>query len=391
RLLHIRWLRSRQPGNPRLACGSLSLARRDSAQWQHRTKRKTALAGVLQRDLQRARFRGQSRGRSHGHSAGRAADRADTGMPPGGVRLLLQRASANGPLRRWRQGGYCPGSRSLMAPASSFTLPPSGNLGCGQRRRSPALARSLRCCCADSSWRIWSRSVRSRFCLGFTVATFKTSLIEHPVLPFATSGVTVAGFVELREESQHTDRFVLRVERIEGGRIDALADDKPQRVRLSVKRGMAPPAGSFVQVKASLEPQLQPLEPGSYDFARDLFFLKIGTSGFVRGAVKIVAEPAPQGLLQRADAFVQRLRDAIDARIRAVLPGDKGAIAAMLIDGKRDAIAPNVYDALFVSGIGHVLSISGYHMAIAAGVIFFIVRAFFALIPGLAERASIKK
>jgi competence protein ComEC len=93
-------------------------------------------------------------------------------------------------------------------------------------------------------------------CLGFTAATFKTSLIEHPVLPFATSGVTVAGFVELREESQHTDRFVLRVERIEGGRTDALGDDKPQRVRLSVKRGTAPPAGSFVEVKASLEPPL---------------------------------------------------------------------------------------------------------------------------------------
>ena len=56
-----------------------------------------------------------------------------------------------------------------------------------------------------------------------------------------------------------------------------------------------------------------------------------------------------------------------------------------------DAIAPNVYDALFVSGIGHVLSISGYHMAVVAGVIFFIVRAFFALIPRLAGRAPIKK
>jgi competence protein ComEC len=33
----------------------------------------------------------------------------------------------------------------------------------------------------------------------------------------------------------------------------------------------------------------------------------------------------------------------------------------MLINGGRDAIAPNVYDALFVSEIGHVLSISGYH------------------------------
>jgi len=100
-----------------------------------------------------------------------------------------------------------------------------------------------------------------------------------------------------------------------------------------------------------------------------LFFQGIGASGFVRGAVKVIAAPAPQGALQRADAFVQRLRDAIDARIRAVLPGDDGAIAAMLINGRRDAIAPNVYDALFVSGIGHVLSISGYHMAVVAGVI----------------------
>jgi competence protein ComEC len=125
--------------------------------------------------------------------------------------------------------------------------------------------------------------------LGFVGATIKTALIDHPVLRFATSGVTVAGFVELREESQHTDRFVLRVERMEGGRMD----DKPLRVRLSVKRGTAPPPGSFVEVKASLDPPLQPLEPGSYDFARDLFFQGIGASGFVRGAVKVVAAPAP--------------------------------------------------------------------------------------------------
>jgi competence protein ComEC len=52
--------------------------------------------------------------------------------------------------------------------------------------------------------------------LGFAVATLKTTLIGHPVLRFPASGVTVAGFVELREESRHTDRFVLRVDRIDG-------------------------------------------------------------------------------------------------------------------------------------------------------------------------------
>ena len=74
-----------------------------------------------------------------------------------------------------------------------------------------------------------------------------------------------------------------------------------------------------------------------------------------------------------------------------MLPGDEGAIAAMLINGRRDAIDPHLYDAMFVSGIGHVLSISGYHMAVVAGMVFFLLRALLALIPGLADRVPIKK
>ncbi|HZR62379.1 MAG TPA: ComEC family competence protein [Xanthobacteraceae bacterium] len=221
---------------------------------------------------------------------------------------------------------------------------------------------------------------------GFAVATIHTARMSHPVLRFPASAVTIAGTVELREESQRTDRFVLRVDRI-GARLDV----KPQRVRLSVKRGMAPAAGSFIEVKATLDPPLQPLEPGSYDFARDLYFQEIGASGFVRGAINVLTPPAPPGVLHRADIVVQNLRDAIDARIRAVLPGDEGAIAAMLINGRRDAIDPHLYDAMFVSGIGHVLSISGYHMAVVAGMVFFLLRALLALIPGLADRVPVKK
>ena len=93
----------------------------------------------------------------------------------------------------------------------------------------------------------------------------------------------------------------------------------------------------------------------------------------------------------RANAFIQGLRDTIDLRIRSVLPGDVGSIISALITGKRDAITPRVYDAMFVSGIGHVLSISGYHMAVVAGVVFFIIRALLALIPGPADRMPIKK
>ena len=36
---------------------------------------------------------------------------------------------------------------------------------------------------------------------------------------------------------------------------------------------------------------------------------------------------------------------------------------------------------MYVSGLAHVLSISGYHMAVVAGIMFFVVRALFALLP----------
>jgi competence protein ComEC len=144
-------------------------------------------------------------------------------------------------------------------------------------------------------------------------------------------------------------------------------------------------------MKARLQPPLAPLRPGSYDFSRDLFFQGIGASGFAMGAIKTVAPPESGGLALRYAAFMQDLRDAIDARIHTRLDGDERAIATALLTGRRDAITVPVNDAMFISGLGHVLSISGYHMAVVAGVVFFAVRALLALIPGLTVSFPIKK
>src|SRR6185437_9725065 len=128
-----------------------------------------------------------------------------------------------------------------------------------------------------------------------------------------------------------------------------------------------------------------------YNFSRDLFFQGIGASGFVTGAIKTLEPPLERGLSLRYAAFMQDLRDAIDARIRTALDGDKRAIATALLTGRRDAITAPVNDAMFISGLGHVLSISGYHMAVVAGVVFFAVRALLALFPPLAAGFPIKK
>src|SRR6202046_773132 len=222
---------------------------------------------------------------------------------------------------------------------------------------------------------------------GFATATFRTAHIAHEVLTKPAYSVSLSGFVEARDIRERTDRFVLRVTQMDGPRLPT----KLKRVRLSVRKGTAPAVGSFVELKARLQPPLAPLRPGSYDFARDLFFQCIGASGFVTGSIKTVAPPVSGGLSLRYAAFMQGLRDAIDARIRTTLDGDKRAIATALLTGRRDAITTPVNDAMFISGLGHVLSISGYHMAVVAGVVFFAVRALLALFPALTVSFPIKK
>jgi competence protein ComEC len=223
---------------------------------------------------------------------------------------------------------------------------------------------------------------------GFAVATWKTARIAHGVLARPMYSVSLSGFVEARDIRERTDRFVLRVAQMESPR----GQTKLERVRLSVRKGTAPAVGSFVELKARLQPPLAPLRPGSYDFGRDMYFQGIGASGFVTGAIKTVEQPPVSGGLSlRYAALMQGLRDAIDARIRNVLDGDQRAIATALLTGRRDAITTPVNDAMFISGLGHVLSISGYHMAVVAGVVFFAVRALLALIPALTVGFPIKK
>jgi competence protein ComEC len=122
-----------------------------------------------------------------------------------------------------------------------------------------------------------------------------------------------------------------------------------------------------------------------------MYFRGIGASGFVLGRIQTAEPPRPPSYWLRYATAIDGMREAIDKRIRAVIPGDKGAIASALITGKRDAISAPVNEAMYISSLAHVLSISGYHMAVVAGVMFFVLRALMALMPALATRYPIKK
>lgn len=223
---------------------------------------------------------------------------------------------------------------------------------------------------------------------GFALAKLRTETVRAPVLTRAIGPVIVEGWIEIVEaRPERGERITLRVHRIEG----LPPESWPARIRVRATKSESPlGAGDAVRFRALLSPPPGPALPGDHDFARQAWFLGIGAVGSTRSAPERIAiEGMPWSLRWRAP--IERLRQAIGARVQAALPGETGAIAAALITGERGAISDATNEAYRDSGLLHILSISGLHMTIMAGAVFLAVRFLLALWPALALRFEIKK
>jgi competence protein ComEC len=82
------------------------------------------------------------------------------------------------------------------------------------------------------------------------------------------------------------------------------------------------------------------------DFSRDLYFQRSARPASCSAPSRRSIRRCRGGAWLAYAIIVNGIRDAIDARIRAAVPGDAGAIASALITGKRDAISGPVNDAM---------------------------------------------
>jgi competence protein ComEC len=222
------------------------------------------------------------------------------------------------------------------------------------------------------------------FAAGFTGATLRTALVAHPLLSRPVVA-TVSGFVADRDQREKSDRVVLHVTAVEPA-----LEPMPTRLRIVVRPKAAPPVGAHMAVKARLNPPAGPVRPGAWDFERDLWFAGLGGTGLGFGEVRLTP---PAGALPwriAAWQWVEGVREALGRRIRAVLPGDAGAIAVALVTGERDAIAETTNESLRIAGLYHIISISGLHMVAVVATCLVLVRGTLALVPGLAARRPIK-
>lgn len=166
----------------------------------------------------------------------------------------------------------------------------------------------------------------------------------------------------------------------------------PNRVRVSARSIPADArAGDVLTGAVRLMSPLGPTRPGAYDFSFESYFDGIGATGFFLTGPTIVPAIAPANLTDRFLAGVENTRDVLAARIRSKIGGAEGEIAAALITGVRAGIPEDVNEALRRTGLAHVLSISGLHMALVAASIMGAMRLGFACFQDFSARHPVRK
>jgi competence protein ComEC len=222
---------------------------------------------------------------------------------------------------------------------------------------------------------------------GFVLAGLRTALVHAPPLrSVELSQKVTAHIVEISQRSKSRAIWVTEIVSWEG----AVLKDKPRRLWLTVNKSpKGARIGDLVALTVDVRPSPRPVKPGAFDYARQLYFEGIGGMGQVREMRIVEQVTVPWRFkLRRA---MHDLRAEITAEITEAIPGPIGAFAAAIISGERAQIPKAMNDSLISSGLSHILSISGLHMTLVAGGVFWLVRALFALSPNLALNYPIKK
>lgn len=149
--------------------------------------------------------------------------------------------------------------------------------------------------------------------------------------------------------------------------------------------------GACVEMAVNLMPVSKPVLVGGYQFDRKAYFEGIKANGFALSQIYEIDCPHKPSLMMRFNSVVDELRRKIINHIRDVLPPNQASITAAIVAGEQGVIDRKLIQNYRDSGLAHFLSISGLHMSMIAGLMFFLVRLIVAFIPPLALRYDSKK
>ncbi|WP_127477055.1 DNA internalization-related competence protein ComEC/Rec2 [Sulfurivermis fontis] len=221
--------------------------------------------------------------------------------------------------------------------------------------------------------RAWQPSARlaALAAAGFLWAWLHAALVLAQQLPAALEGedLVLEGVIAtLPEADGRRSRFVFDTERL-FYRGDALPP--PGRVRLAWYQPYPVlEAGQRWRLQVRLKQPHGMANPGTFDYEGWLYQQRIRATGYVR--------PGNDTRLLAADSGefpLQRLRQRLHAQLRAAVGEHPlGGLVAALALGERQDIGREQWLLLRATGTNHLVAISGLHIGIIAGLVFFLVR-----------------
>lgn len=218
--------------------------------------------------------------------------------------------------------------------------------------------------------------------IGALAGKVRANLVAAPILKEQIGPVRIEGAIVEIDASERNRRVRIDVRAIEG----LIPDQTPRYVRFSFKGDLGLSPGRAVACRAILSPPPRPVVPGDYEFHRDAWFEQLGGVGFAIGKCEPLAVRPPATPIDTAFAWIGAVRRALSEFVYTAAGPEGGGMSAAMVSGDRSFITPDDAEALRLSGLAHLLSISGVHMVLVGGLIFFIVRFAWPFIEPLALR-----
>lgn len=223
---------------------------------------------------------------------------------------------------------------------------------------------------------------------GMALAQLQTHRTATPMLGSDVTTRLTGRILAIEERANGRTRFTIRIDKTERPKL-RYAPDVIRATAAGSADGYV--IGGGIHGVVRLTSPSGPAHPGGYNFAFHAFFDGIGAYGFFLGKPASADIAADTGPIRAAELALERMRQRIEREIRRIVPGRSGAVSAALITGNKAGIPEEINEALRVSGLAHILSISGLHMALVAATVMATLRLGFAFFPGWSSRRPVKK
>ena len=204
------------------------------------------------------------------------------------------------------------------------------------------------------------------FIFGFCYACVYTDILNTPVIPRNIPNKNITGRVVALDHTADKHRLFIRVKNSELN----IKSDGAAIVRVSIDSDTLPNIGDEILTRATLFKPNPPDIRGGFDFARWAYFSGISATGYIDD-FKVTTTGTR--------TTINNLRDWMHTRANSKLVDG-------LVLGYKNTLGTDERAIWMSAGVGHVWSISGFHMTLIGGWLFAIFYFIFRCIPPLVRR-----